>query len=372
MNSDCVSFDIINASTNANNISSTVQTLTNDDEKIIDVYIDVGDFKIGPILQKNYRIVEGKIFFNDPIDVKNTQSIRLKGKLRKQCTEKNDQVFDFNGIKIGPIYKIPFKFGTYYGQIENNQPHGIGHYKSCDMIYFGPWLKGKRTGIGSHTQIKSSVYRGEFLNDMYHGKGKLQFTTGPIKVMEGTWKDGELEGDKCMIEYENGDKYFGSVKKSQKDGIGAYVCFDKTFYNCQWKNDKKNGRGTCVKSDRTVIKCKWIDDLAYGPYKIIFDNGNVFTGNLISYEPMCGNGTLKYPSGSKYIGDICCGRCSGFGIYVHKSKDCYDGDKYIGYWRDNKLYGQATYFCEFGKYSCTTFWIDGMMNKSILPFYYHY
>ena len=47
---------------------------------------------------------------------------------------------------------------------------------------------------------------------------------------------------------------------------------------------------------------------------------------------------LKFPDGSKYVGEVKNGIPHGRGTYTWA-----DGNKYVGEWKDSKQHGQGTY-----------------------------
>jgi hypothetical protein len=54
-----------------------------------------------------------------------------------------------------------------------NMYHGKGKYFKDGYSYEGEWSKGAKQGAGSETIGDNSKYRGQFLNDLRHGKGVL-------------------------------------------------------------------------------------------------------------------------------------------------------------------------------------------------------
>ena len=42
------------------------------------------------------------------------------------------------------------------------------------------------------------------------------------------------------INYTNGDKYYGEIKKDKKHGFGTYTWKDGSVYFGNWENDKKH------------------------------------------------------------------------------------------------------------------------------------
>lgn len=57
--------------------------------------------------------------------------------------------------------------------------HGFGKmfYNDGDS-YDGMWMKGKRNGSGTYFYNNGTIYRGGFVNGLKHGKGIIDFTDG--------------------------------------------------------------------------------------------------------------------------------------------------------------------------------------------------
>lgn len=77
-----------------------------------------------------------------------------------------------------PITKV-----IYLGDFQNGRFHGIGKLarfveSQGQMIYYGSWLEGKKTHIGTHYYSPNSYYFGYWVNDMKQGEGKLIFDKG--------------------------------------------------------------------------------------------------------------------------------------------------------------------------------------------------
>jgi hypothetical protein len=79
-------------------------------------------------------------------------------------------------------------------------------------------------------------YEGDFLNDMFHGKGTFYFANGNVYV--GDWVMNKREGFGIFY-FANGDRYEGEFKNNKFNGKGTYL-FAKSGIKRTgvWLNDK--------------------------------------------------------------------------------------------------------------------------------------
>ena len=97
------------------------------------------------------------------------------------------------------------KDSVYEGDFVNGVPHGKGKYRSEEFnnryVYEGDFVndeqtgKGKKTyegGTGKWRKMRGSVYEGDFVKGEPHGIGKMTYANGWVE--EGKWKDGEFLG----------------------------------------------------------------------------------------------------------------------------------------------------------------------------------
>ena len=88
--------------------------------------------------------------------------------------------------------KITFEDSSVYeGDLVNDIPHGKGKYTwPSGNVYEGDWVNGYRTGKGKFTWPNGAVYEGDWVNDVKTGKGKYTWANG--LVQEGNFKDGKF------------------------------------------------------------------------------------------------------------------------------------------------------------------------------------
>jgi hypothetical protein len=347
------------------------------------IYVNLEDYKIGPIKITDFQIENNTIIFNKLID---NQPTRLKGKLRKKSQKLKEVYMDLDYCIIGPVYSLNLGQGIMYrGQVDKKIPHGIGLYITNKEIYHGPFLQGKRTGVGLLNYIGEAYYVGEFLNNKKHGKGVMTYQTDEngIKKFDGTWVEDRLEGDYCYIEYTSGDLYLGSITNFTKDGYGIHTSADGTTFKCRWIKGKRYGPSIQIMPNGTTIGYMWLHDMCslsgfvifadkekfigdieipdpLRGYGILsFPSGIKFKGMIVSRIPLNGWGHMYYPSGSEYFGEIVNDKRHGWGISYCKS-DNYrtNGDKYVGMWANDMRNGWGTYYCNLRSYSVHAYWVD--------------
>eukprot|EP01034_Spumella_vulgaris_P039724 gene39724-49090_t len=126
----------------------------------------------------------------------------------------------------------------YFGEMLNEKRHGKGKYSCVESrsIYEGDWVENKKHGHGGlwendlrkgyneytyaprfvdGVKQPEETFKGEFLNDMFHGYGVKVFENGD--GYEGGFANGLLQGQ-GEISYENGDKYVGGFLKGNFSG----------------------------------------------------------------------------------------------------------------------------------------------------------
>lgn len=87
------------------------------------------------------------------------------------------------------------------------------------------FLNDKANGIGIYMKSDGTVYRGEWVDDRYHGQGKLILNTG--EIYEGRFENG-LKNGIGILEHIDGSIYEGDWKDGKIQGMGTY----------RWKNGK--------------------------------------------------------------------------------------------------------------------------------------
>ena len=92
----------------------------------------------------------------------------------------------------------------YKGDFENSKFHGKGELELKNQKYIGDFLNGKKNGFGEFYIDNKIYFKGEFKNNQFHGRGtlffeQLEFSTGEISAKgniewTGQFNNGEQEG----------------------------------------------------------------------------------------------------------------------------------------------------------------------------------
>ena len=114
-----------------------------------------------------------------------------------------------------------------------------GHYYSGDFD-----SEGKYTGYGT-LKNKGGVYKGEFLNDRYHGQGwqSLDSASG-IAYYEGEFFMGNWHGQGKLWSKDGVFKYEGEFQNMQMTGYGT-LTYEGISVTGNWKNGECNDNKTC-------------------------------------------------------------------------------------------------------------------------------
>ena len=131
--------------------------------------------------------------------------------------------------------------GTIYkGELLDNMCHGKGvmTWPSGDK-FEGEFWKGKlKKGI--YTYADGRVFEGEFDNDCCEGQGKQTWPDGTTYI--GEWHKNQHHGKGEMF-WPSGIVYEGDFLSNKRHGKGTMTWSDGTIYDGDWKNDKRDGIG---------------------------------------------------------------------------------------------------------------------------------
>jgi hypothetical protein len=250
-------------------------------------------------------------------------------------------------------------------------------YKQGYVEYYTRWFK----------------YKGEFVNNVIHGKGKIWFINDSI--FEGTFKNGMFLRGKMTISirgniirgiyendvfsinnddkmskydigdiykydkiiYENGDIYIGEIMNNEKNGYGILTYANGDVYEGEFINNERNGHGKHTLSgniyigeyrndkrngyfksifDGDIYEGEYIDNVRNEFGKYTFDNGDIYEGKIVDNKFKYGKYT--YVNGDIYEGEYIDNVRNGYGKFTFVN-----GDIYIGEYRDDKKNGYGKY-----------------------------
>ena len=142
--------------------------------------------------------------------------------------------------------------GEYRGKTINNIPNGEGFFQYYDGdIYSGQWENGYISGNGIMVN-KKNISLGLFNKIFSQGlqldleknniTGKNISGIGLIRDKKGSGFRGQIKKGKPnglgLMEYKNGEKYFGNWTNGIFDGQGIYISMNHFFIGV-WENNKK-------------------------------------------------------------------------------------------------------------------------------------
>ena len=333
----------------------------------------------GEIIQKK-KNGKGKLYIN--------YSLRFEGDfiddvfIKGIVYDKNEKKFfegtiDENNKIQGNFYvknKIIFtgKFED-YKDISN---YVVEFNNKCKIIYEGEYKNGMRCGKGEDYEGK---YVGEFLYDLYHGEGGLDYSNynrGEFKNGQktGLWgnnnyKNGKKNGicidwiytEEYVDDYLHGEKSNNKIKEMYYFGEKSNILNTEIKNNCIYFNgikeyegelsedNKKNGKGTeFYKNGIKRYEGNFINGKYTGEGIEYFENGNIkYKGTYDENGEYSGFG-IEYEENNKdqiiYEGNFLEGKYHGKGKLFRYGKVVYEGD-----FVENRLEGEGKEFNKNGE-----------------------
>ncbi|ARU87182.1 C13 family peptidase [Pseudomonas sp. M30-35] len=202
--------------------------------------------------------------------------------------------------------------GSHYrGQVINGLLQGPGR---LDFVgggwYQGDFKDGQMSGAGELSKSNGEHYIGGFKHGRYHGQGKLTHPDG--SHYEGGFIEGLYAGEGTLKN--NAMVYRGQFKKGQFSGLGTLENVDKSRYHGLFRAGQANGQG--VRTD---------------------EYGNQFSG-IFSNGLLNGLGSFKSSDSDLYIGSFSKDQFNGDGRYQSA-----EGDSWSGEFHDGALTGDGEF-----------------------------
>ncbi|MCQ2815944.1 MAG: C2 family cysteine protease [archaeon] len=112
---------------------------------------------------------------------------------------------------------------TYIGQIKGKKPEGRGIYNYSDgNIYIGDWKDGSMEGMGIlYNKKGKKQYKGTFKNNLISGTGIFYIDEKNNTYYIGDFDKNTMNGYGVL--YEEGDKWCGTFKDGQRNGLGYHT-----------------------------------------------------------------------------------------------------------------------------------------------------
>ena len=218
---------------------------------------------------------------------------------------------------------IDYRGMIYSGILDKGKPNiGGALYNEYGNVYMGGFENGEMNGEGEYTEYSDNskkIYVGKFLKGKKHGNGVEKYYFILTKygnqynhtnfIYKGEFKNGKYDGKGILYDFKDEDNYKiyeGEFKNGKYDGKGIYYMKNIIIYQGQFKDGKFHGKGVKY------------NDKEYGSHYIIYEG--YFLNDLYN-----GEGRLYYESGLiQYIGNFKDGEFNGKGVYYDKNNKKYD------------------------------------------------
>lgn len=226
--------------------------------------------------------IKGKSEFKDGKQISNPTYFDYDGKpidAKSICLNHNNSTY-IGGIKDGKMHGKGILWVNdgrrFVGEFENNLVHGNGtiYYKNGNR-FEGTWNHGTLYGKGVRYYSGGTKSLVEFQN------GEEILLAGPVKIDEDfPAQNKSLKGDDKKssvtkskpnsnkkrvvktkgesvigaqtIEYPDGRKYIGEIKKGKRHGIGTIYYTDGSYYDGEWRKDNMHGEGIMYFTENTT------------------------------------------------------------------------------------------------------------------------
>ena len=296
--------------------------------------------------------------------MKSRRNLRKRSNKRKSKKIKRGGLSLFSKKVVGPIVYDDGKFDVYIGNLNKT-----GKADGKGKMYY--WPKDYK----EHPLHNEKITDEDKINYINYKQN-----TPLYNIYEGSFKDGQKNGEGVMIYnnnfddynqeyYESNSKYSGNWVNDEKSGQGVMKYKNGDEYDGGWKNDKKSGKGI-MKYFITILDAPdkykeyygdWVDDKITGEGVMKYKNNDEYNGNWVDNKKS-GKGVMTYADGSKYDGNWLEDEKSGKGVMTDA-----DGSVYDGYWLYDNRSGEGTMTYKDGsKYDGT--WIDNNQNIGIMKY----
>jgi clan AA aspartic protease (TIGR02281 family) len=119
------------------------------------------------------------------------------------------------------------------------------------------------------------IYRGDYRDGRYNGRGTLQYANG--EKYTGEFRDGQREGSGTYT-WPDGRRYVGQFRNGQPDGQGRYTLSNGEEYAGQFRDNRREGRGVYTWPDLRRYEGEFHNDLPNGRGQLTLASGQRQTG----------------------------------------------------------------------------------------------
>ena len=286
-----------------------------------------------PLFQFEYLTGNGVVILSD--------QTRIEGRFKQGKAEDKVRIEANDG-------------SVFEGEMRQGKKHGLGRITFKSGWVLQCEFDNDKTAKGTLDRPEEKTrYVGE-LNEVFEreGKGVLHFTAHSEYIKyEGEFNNGVMNGEGKMWK-KNGDFFKGTFKNSKQKGKGVYITAKGDVFTGEFVGMVLTGNGT------------WAEKKTLNFYEGKFDNFKFIEGKtslkavdpknmrldpnrkVTTYEgrftncKFNGSGTITYPDGSNFVGEIFKGKPNGKGIISFPNKSYYSGD----WWNGSILPGGTYYY----------------------------
>lgn len=210
--------------------------------------------------------------------------------------------------------------------------------------YTGQWKNHARHGFGVQIWPDGACYEGQWEDNAASGKGKFTHSDGDIFI--GKWKANTANGDGTYFHLDSVQKestiYRGQWHNDIQDGVGVEERTDGSKYEGAFKDGSKNGEGIYYWPDGSKCLGRWRENVIEGQAAYESADGRVFRGQW-KQSVITGLGMYTYPDGKCYKGGYATDMKHGFGVFRWPDGRCYQG-----FWAGGKQNGNGWYTASDG------------------------
>ena len=234
-----------------------------------------------------------------------------------------EHVVVFKPESINGLVQLP-DGAVYKGEYKNGLFNGKGQLVwSNGDLYQGEFENGLKHGTGKETLASGTVYEGEYANGYWSGKGKVIFASEGI--YEGEFKNSAFEGTGKYTSQE-GVIYEGGFKNNRMDGTGTITYTEGAIYQGEVKDWKMHGKGIFTTADKsTTYSGEFADNAQVGKGEIRYTNGSVYTGDIKDWKAD-GFGKVIAANGVTYTGEFKNNLYNGKGVMEYKNGNRFEGE----------------------------------------------
>ena len=295
------------------------------------------NFENNPENVTNNIIIKKKSLFEIISDYYNSKNIEVQKINQEEFFEMINS--DSNIIKLLKEYEEIFDKYNISFDFNNTDVELIKFIDDNDtkessiFFYYGEFNEnGMINGTGIKVVKQNYIYKGEFTNGEYNGKGLLIKNGASIF---GDWEYGQISGN-VIYKIESKFEYTGNFENNKKNGFGTEKYPDGSFYKGNFVNNKKSGQGTFSFPNDEYYEGNFEDDLYNGEGQYVWGkNGKKYVGEFKNGK-IEGKGTYTYEDGTLFRGTFFDGYKNGEGCIEFP-----DGKKYYGNWLNDELYGNG-------------------------------